>query len=517
MTIAFFRKEFRAIVSPGYKVIFLLGSLFVVTLFNLFYHPSQDYITLFLDRISFVGIALYSCFYFREQRLHTSIKVAFMASLAVCQMVWAQEIYFSVINHNRDPNLYSSTFGNMNMLAQYMLMSLVILHLIRTTETGVFTKRIVFLLSFVGLIIVVLSQARSAYIGLVLIAMVSLGHRLQNQKKVFLFSVISMVLLISIFLMQRENFVINVLIPEKSYSLKFRKDVLVDSIKMLKKKPLGYGVGNFVFNFIPFEMAGEIRPHETNIVATPHNEFLRLGIENGLVYLSLLLSLFVVFTRRLFSENLLSGKEKYLFLLFSCAFLPELFFQFPFDNAFPFFVSAIGLGWALSKIKAAKGIELPTPWMRVLLVVTCSVLLVALVRWTVSKSFERSNNLRYSELACELDRSNWRACFRHIELLLYSGDPEAGISRLREQLATSPYNYPMLKLLSKIQLQIGNKEQGCKALHFYVSIFVDIKKDPKNILIGELERQCSDWPILNRNRFHLEYPLFIEQFVSGTH
>ncbi len=119
------------------------------------------------------------------------------------------------------------------------------------------------------------------------------------------------------------------------------------TLSMLKNNPWGVGHGQFIFNFIPYQMHTKMTLAEDDIVVTPHNKFLKWGAERGWLYLFVCLAWWVLLTVQFFK---LKGpiELKILSRTFIFALMSQLMFQFPFENPASAFVLCFILGYILA-------------------------------------------------------------------------------------------------------------------------------------------------------------------------
>ena len=128
-----------------------------------------------------------------------------------------------------------------------------------------------------------------------------------------------------------------------------RLAVWSDTLRLVRDRPLGVGAGNFEQAFIPYALGGGTRPDEALVFRSPHNEYLRVLAEEGLVTSALLAALLLGLARALSrSPTVASWRSPPGRLLASAlVFLAiEAFFQFPFEMAFPSLTAAVALGLA---------------------------------------------------------------------------------------------------------------------------------------------------------------------------
>ncbi len=292
----------------------------------------------------------------------------------------------------------------------------------------------------------------------------------------------------------------------KRESVRVRLAVWSDTLRLVRDHPLGVGAGNFEQAFIPYALGGRTRPDESLVFRSPHNEYLRVLAEEGVIASALLAALLVGLVSALHrSPTIASWRSPPGRLLGSVAvFLAiEALFQFPFEMAFPALSAAVMLGLA----GACLGPFPPVPWRsaaRLLAVLAAAGVAWALVRvvraellWVAAR-----NDVRAQEESCRLDPRRLEACTQGAWLRIRAGDHEAGRRALVGVLEHAPHYFPAIKLLGEDSMARGDRETGCLYLGLLDALF-----DGRSALHERLRLDCPA-AALEAARRHESFPYY---------
>jgi hypothetical protein len=263
---------------------------------------------------------------------------------------------------------------------------------------------------------------------------------------------------------------------EKAESVVMRLALWRQSARLIGDHPLGCGSGHFLHAFLPYQLADPTLRSETLVFASPHNEYLRVLTEEGVLWCAiatyLLARLLAALGTRLRSEREPSSVSA--LLAGGAAFLAvESAFQFPFGLAFGALAAALllGVAWsALSEtpwtISAGEAAPLRTR-IAAFLAAALVVALAARVAASDVLTATAPERTDAQDLACALDPGNLRGCLLSAWHHVRAGQRRQARARLFAVLERSPYYGPAIKLLGEEELAAGHRTTGCFHLWIY--------------------------------------------------
>ncbi len=467
----------------SYLLLFLFFYFFTTS----FFYFSGNIETLFVHRFGFL-IFVFS-FYFVLNKFRYALE-----TLSLCLIVssffvntygLAQVLgYFSTQG-------FASTFGNTNMTAQFLGLSLVCQLYFLSVKKNILLERIleaqiIFTLTYIYFLV-----CRSVYIGSVLCLVYGI-FAFKNFRFLKWIRILFLAFLLSKTIqivpkstqdstqnsgthMYKEEplqFVMN----KKTSSTEIRRYLLEASFQLFKNHPMGVGVGNFEFEIVPYLANGKmlVNGHysENSLFKSPHNEFLRFLCEDGIISFLLMMFLFLALCWKVFKEKNADSNKKALFFSGILFLGIEMLFQFPMENAVPFYTASflIGLGLYLCVKPVEISINSYAPF--VLGLIFC-LLFACVYRRIESQYFTARFFNRYDKIckACDLQPSNWIACvekgWKELRLRNIKGAKESAEKVLQRQ----PLNYPALKLISVVELTEKNWVRACEHMEVYEFLF----------------------------------------------
>ena len=260
-----------------------------------------------------------------------------------------------------------------------------------------------------------------------------------------------------------------------------RLSVWKGTLRMIRDHPLGVGAGNFSDVFLGYGADVPLLPREDVVFLHPHNEYLRLLAEEGLIVGGLALYLTSRLVRDL-RRALDAGwwrSPSGLVLLGASAFLAvEAFFQFPLSEAFGALTAALLVGLASSSLEPVRASPSDVPArvsasVVIPAILTAAGILIMLARVAASELLfvNRKEDLPAQDRACRLNPRNLPACVTAAWLEAGNGQVSQARQRLVHVLDGAPRYFPAIKLLSEISLSAGDREAGCLYLGAYDALF----------------------------------------------
>jgi O-antigen ligase len=432
----------------------------------------------------FGALVLAACWSFRRQGLSlgalrgsVSVVATIVILLGLLQMAGLRPLPWLPGGDGR-----SATFGNVNMAAQFVGLALVVLFS-RASGTGRAPARRAPLevLGLGGLAYIALAGTRS--VALALVAAFAVLALVRRSRESLTRTALAVAVAILVFIIPVPSR------PEgaatsKETSARWRLAVWADTLDLVGDRPLGVGAGNFEHAFIPYSLAGRSRPGESLFFRSPHNEFLKVAAEQGAPGTILLLGLLLLVVRGLNRSPTLGGWGSEVgALLASCgAFLAvEACFQFPFEIAFPSFLSAVLFGLALAAADPGASLAPATAPPRGVaslaadgaILLVAGLLLAGTARVAVADHLfaTRRGELSSLERACRLDPRRLDACVEAAWHHSRAGRHGAAQAKLAEVLSRSPAYYPALKLRAEDLVAAGHREEGCARAREYDALF----------------------------------------------
>jgi hypothetical protein len=171
---------------------------------------------------------------------------------------------------------------------------------------------------------------------------------------------------------------------------------------MILERPMGWGVDQFEFASRPYGFISE-----TVLAKSPHNEFLRFAVEDGIPFAMLILYL-----------------GRFLSIGYLAVFGAEFLFQFPLLLPLPFAVTALAIGDGMRRVYAHSDVNMQ--WLAI-------PVLIGAVIFTVAR---HGGN---DERSCRLMPTNWKACVN-------TRDPKL----LRRELEIHPNNFVAKRVLESV-------------------------------------------------------------------
>jgi hypothetical protein len=272
----------------------------------------------------------------------------------------------------------------------------------------------------------------------------------------------------------------------------YRLRVWADTLPLVADHPLGVGAGNFEDAHRPYQTGGPGLLDERQVFRHPHNEYLRVAAEEGLLMLALLAWLA---TRLALSVVRARGRPEApgrSLLAAGAAFLAvEAFFQFPLALAFPALGTALLLGLALWHAEGAPppaSTALPWPWRGAAAAAAVFILLgacsLAVSEWLFVNA---PSDLKAQERACGLDPRNVPACVMAAYLHGRAGDVAGARTRVVDVLQRAPHYPPAIKLLAELAVAAGERDAACTYLTAY-----DVLFRGASTLHGALMEHCDE-------------------------
>jgi len=360
-------------------------------------------------------------------------------------------------------------FGSPTMFGEYLGASLclqfyALLFILKGKDKNFYLR--VFLL-LVGLAVLYFVRSRAALLGVALAFFALVYFKLHKSihLKKYTYLVLSVVVVAASFAVYKAT-----VYQDKTISISIRLVRWQNTLQMILDRPLGNGLGNFgaTYNRYQNAKAFDLDAGEGMIIANPHNAYLELMAENGVIaalafVMALLLVAFMLFKKAQRGDSL-----AILSLALLCFWAVDALFNYPQDTPYAFFLMAVSLGLVLFQFKDLK-LKLPLLNYRIF----CAFVLCILVVFSFKRFY--SEHLAFVHMkdetsvqkACRLDPQNWRACLRKVSLDLEAGRQEEGLRMLEKLQARFPGQFLIQKKIIQLLWDSGQKELACREIKIY--------------------------------------------------
>lgn len=285
----------------------------------------------------------------------------------------------------------------------------------------------------------------------------------------------------------------------KGFGSAGRWDVFLSSLQTFFANPWGYGPGNFTFAHVRAS-ANLGLLEEFNLWEHPHNELLRLLVEDGAIaticIVVLVTSLVATAVRR--APQNLSQEE--VTLMTGAGILVGVRCMFSFPLQMPQNMLILGFLVALL-IKAAGCRPLRLPRRPLTLCVlgpigfaaaSFMVLVAAKVDDTQKALQQRPVVGAWAQSACRSFPTSWRICLIAVDFYLREGNTAAAAAIVDKYLAVAPDHYPMWLKLASIQQQRRQFSAACATVSRYDELFRGLSTQHPMRSACLLHQPCGD-------------------------
>lgn len=495
--IAIKKPFFSVRVNPKWIVLFII--LLVVGIFNGTHFLAERWIQRFFLASLWI---LFISFIHSEKTLFDFFGyplLVFTGAILIHSLV--QFLGCDPLTDSLGRSCFSSIFYNINLLGQFLTLSFVVL----AYYFNYFERRVqVLIMTMLSLAVTVilLSYNRSAWVSLVFVVIVCLffSNILSKRKLLTILSLSGVLFFLlssmkttffqnPISFLNPTSFILNA--SGKVGFSQSRLSMWRETVKMAVDNPLGVSTSFFEFGFLPYKSAIDSVDLILELDRSPHNEFLRILVEEGFLFFimmtSVILSLLIYAYKTVYVK-----KHINLITIITLALVPELIFQFPLDNFFPCLI----IGLAVAPVVNGKTFSLPmsvkTKFFLIILYVFTSAIVI--IRYTTFLPGLVSPHY------CRLFPDNWRQCGNYF----------------KQHYSDNQYH----KARQTIVPVIKNQPFNFVALHFYAMISSEKEKEKircliKNLLknqyqaLGEPRHTCTRF--LTKTEMIKEFKSFAEQ------
>ncbi len=475
--ISFRKLKIPKIILPKYKILFLIF-IFSPLITNYFNNiPFLE--TYFVKRIVFLALLLLLIQKIKEENFFKNFFLINIVAIFTTSLLFLLFFANQVFSIDIPPNF---PFGNSNLAAQFIATALIICFY------GIYLNYytiLTYVAIFFGSSCLFIIKSRSSFLSLIIliIALVSFRKhlripRLKSNKFLLLLGILilsfgfSKINLKNYNLANSEDYTVPVdkrLLYYKDKSSQRRLSFWRHAFLISLRNPLGVGENNFGFKYNQSKINHQEYFEERKIPPNPHNEFFRILVENGWLYLICSLIIFFYFFRYIFTIFYKNKKRHKYFLLGSMIIfyhLIEAMFQFPFLNPNSFIFLAFASALIFSNKKKIKYVNLylRSKFIFFTLFILTSGYFSYLLLNGLSYKF---SNTRLSTISCKIAPSNWNLCIIAIDYYKSNGDYDEGLKITNQLLKLNPNNHPIIREEALLYLKMDNMEKACESFNRY--------------------------------------------------
>ena len=465
--------------------------IFFLSLVNIYLHNIFIFSFENMRRTIFWGLSIFffNLFFLEKDKLFNNILNA-IHCIAFLFLLCSYFFYVSLPN-----NFLHFTFGNIAHSAEYVGLCTALqfgslTHLWKKNKKSLFLN----ILSASSLAYIFLSHSRATAIGTIFILLAAVALNKKNLKeiaKILLFSAVFILLINS--LKSYMNPVESAPFIAKDYTERWL--LYISTLKMIFENPLGVGVGQYEFASIPY-LKSVSEFNESTIFSTPHNDFLHILAEDGII-LSLFLFYFLLsliyFLWNEIKRIFYSYPE---FIYFSLILLPLATFQFPLANPFPYLMSSMMIGYFFAlRTEEYFNFQL-TKKLKLVLVGVNLIAALSFVSTFGAKyvAYNFPKDQFANKVACSIGNRNWLSCLNVASSYLDEKEYEKAETYVLRTLNWQPLNYQSIRMLGFISLYKGNTKKACELFKAYSLLF----REPT--LVGPvIEEKCINQKLNNIN------------------
>ncbi len=455
--------------------------------------------------ITFCSISYY--FYTTDAHLeileNQYIKLLLSIGMIALIFMHLNEIYeFRFIKDTLDHARLLGTFGNVNMLAEFFILSLPLVYFwARKPE---FVHSIIkYLILSCWVFIILYTRSRSAWIGLALFMCYALFKDF-TKKDIFAF-IFGFSLFLIVISLPTKNDTIDVNVKLNSFSERIA--LYKSSLAIMQNSPLGLGLGSFVNELIPYRLHQDFKPYEFEYADQPHSEILKWGVQFGWIGFILALSILLYIFIDLIRINNLFLMSGFLVIV------PQLFFQFPFENPAGILLLSIYTGFWLKtkstteKYTFNKTVQYIASGFAVFTIIHSFIFITSIaIESQFDKDYEKTSFM------CAIYPVNHRNCnFKNV-LLLEKNETTQFRNELKTELNFSYMTSDLQRILPIYFQRVNNEKALCEDILIYKLMY-----PAQKFFSDENLKFCSRFPTPikydNPVQFRTDYRKWLDSVI----
>ena len=448
----------------------LVSTLFLLIYQFVFHTYRLDYAD-FLYVFKFMGFAAL-CFYFYNLRVTLDEIFEKTTYLILICMVFIlsvslKEFYaFRIENVSLDFGLVS-TFGNINMFAEFLILSLpfVFAWTRHTDRIPSWIKTVLFTL---WIFFIFYCRSRSAWIGFGLWMALFFKYKI-TKKELISISVALVCYLIAAHAPAKNNITDAI----KNNNTVVRSALAYATIDLIQDHPWGIQPGGFMGEIEPYQMASNVKPSEFSYFDQPHSELLKWPAQFG--WLFGVMALVFLGTVTFITAKWFWKSENYFLVGSFVVLIPQIMFQFPYENP-------ASLGY-LSLVTALFYLSFPKlrdyKWHFGFRIFTIPLALVGI--WNayafVNSVYQESTYPRNANIieACDYYPINIKACHAKLGYFVDNKKFPEFLKHFKTEFIREPFFVDYLRLLPTYYSVKPDNKKTCQSLFLYRTIFPNSK------------------------------------------
>lgn len=387
-------------------------------------------------------------------------------------------------------NAVDVLFGNQNHLAEFLGISLILQFCSwRDLKERMWVPEwISWFLQAATLILCVLTFCRAVLLALIICAAVWLGRSLWNRFRQNSHTTkhIVQIVLFGLLTLIGSKFAFDYYIATNEYVFATKRSNVdlrlarwTNSLEMFKEHPLGIGPDNYEFTYLDYKTKKAIdhEPSETLLVKSPHNGFIELFVEYGILVGVFLMGALILWMSRCWR---ISNPLYFFIFLF---LIIDAVFSFPVELPFSALTICLLLGAGMAEQpQRTIGLDLRI-WARLAFFPLAAATALVTGSLVMSVWMGAKSN---SAFFCSLTPSIWRNCMDTAMQDFSAGRFQEASNLLDEQLRLYPNNFIALKFRAFALNRLGRKPEACASLKRYDDLF-EGRSSVRQVLID----QCS--------------------------
>lgn len=465
------------------KVMFV--SLMVIILYQIGYHTYTLRLDDFLYLSKFLSFsALVVWVYAYNKNLEDIYKKSTYLIFLTASMILGISLYElynrRIIDLSTDVRTTLSTFGNVNMFAEFLVLSLpFIFHWSRYKDKIPNFLKLVFLSMWT--FFTLYCNSRSAWIGLVLWIFVFLRYKI-SKKETLAIGIAFLCYAAFLFLPANLTSGNNGSDVDKMNSKSIRIALYEATFELIKDNPWGIEVGRFMGEIEPYQMNSQIKPTEFNYYDQPHSEILKWGSQFGWLFLAV--ALVFIFSIVLKLGPWFFHSKNSFFVESFMVLLPQMVFQFPFENPASLVYLSVVFGLFFREYAIEKSLNISIIFRPLLFILFLAGLYSG--AGFVNSVYQESTFPRNESIisACEYYPINIKAC--HAKLAYYLDHQKYNdfLNDFKIDFVKEPFFIDYLRLLPTYYSIKQNAKKTCESLFLYKTIFPEQKAFDKKYYDG---------------------------------
>lgn len=449
----------------------ILASLITIVAFQVIYHTYRLRLDDFLHIFKFLSFSsLLLWFYSLNLDLENIYKKTTYAVLSVVTFILVVSFYefykVRIVNLSLGLDLLS-TFGNINMFAEFLVLTIPFLFHWTRYKDKVPEWLKLLLFSF-WIFFILYCRSRSAWIGLALWLMIQFRYKI-SKKELLCISLSFVFYLASMYAPAQENNIVAI----KETNTAARLSLYQATFEMIKDHPWGIKAGGYISEIVPYQMNSAYGPSEFNYFDQPHSEYLKWGAEFGWLFIA---AAFVFSFSVLFQlcRWFLNQKNSYLVESF-VVLAPQILFQFPFENPASLLYLSFVLALFFREYVTNKTINVHFSYRPIAYMLFLAGIYSA--GGFVYSVYQESTTPRNENIvaACHYYPVNIKACNAKLNYYLNNKMNGRFIEDFKTDFMKEPFFVDYLKLLPTYYSIKQNNKKTCESLFLYKTVFPEQK------------------------------------------